>query len=200
MPNYKTFQDNPDALLVKIYGNDSTETAQPLLTTASGILNVTGDIAVSGPIEVSGSVAVSGPVEISGSVAVSGPVEISGIVALSGHSIVDSGPVTTDINVALVGSGALSGGSYDVLSYTSWTLAVQYSGASGDQVHVILEKSAFSGTIASGGDYVFDSSGTFSAGNWVFLTAGITPRYARLYYIDTGESSGALLSYFQAQN
>ncbi|KGP75862.1 hypothetical protein JT05_08030, partial [Desulfosporosinus sp. Tol-M] len=136
-----------------------------------------------------------------GSVAVSGPVEISGTVGLSGHSIVDSGPVLTTINSGGTGeSGAASGGSYDVLSFTSWTLAVKYSGASGDQVHVILEKSALSGGEATNSDYVYDSSGTFTSEKWQFLTAGITPRYARLYYVDTSTSSGTLLSYFQAQN
>jgi cytoskeletal protein CcmA (bactofilin family) len=172
----------------------------------SGPIQISGSVAVSGPVEISGSVAVSGtvvvsgPIQISGSVAVSGPVEISGTVALSGHSIVDSGPLTNTINSGIAGSGALSGGSYDILSYTSWTLAVKYSGASGDQVTVILEKSALSGGVATDSDYVFDSSGNFSTGNWLLFTAGITPRYARLYYKDTGADSGVLLSYFQAQN
>jgi len=253
MPNYKIFQDNPDQALIKIFGSDSTGTAQSLLTSTSGTLStsgivavsggvsvsgtvgvsgpveisgsvaisggvsVSGTVGVSGPVEISGSVAisggvtvgVSGPVEISGSVAVSGgvsvsgtvgvsgPVQVSGTVALSGHSIVDSGPLTA--SVTPTSSGEVSG-AFDVLSYTSWTLAVEYSGSSGAGVSVILQKSAVSGGVASGGDWIYDSSGTFTSANWLFLTAGVTPRYARLYYVNTGTGSGTLYQTFQAQN
>lgn len=173
----------------------------------SGNVGISGTVAVSGPVEVSGAVtvngtvAVSGLVEVGGTVAVSGPVEVSGTVILNGHTIVDSGPVLTTINSGAAGeSGAVSGESYDVLGYTSWTLAVKYSGASGDQVSVILQTCALSGAAAADADYVFDSSGNFANQSWNFFTAGITPRYARLYYVDTGSASGALLTYFQAQN
>ena len=167
----------------------------------SGTVGVSGNVGVSGTVGVSGSVAVSGPVEISGTVGVSGDVGVSGTVAISGHTIVDSGPITSIINSGQTGeSGAVSEGSYDIMSYSSWTLAVKYSGASGDQVTVELQTSALSGTAATDADYVTDSTKTFASGSWNFYTAGITPRYARLYYIDTATSSGALLSYFQAQN
>jgi hypothetical protein len=79
-------------------------------------------------------------------------------------------------------------------------LAVKYSGSSGDQVAVWLETSALSGSAAADSDYVLDSSKTFASGSWTLFTAGITPRYARLHYNNTGESSGALLTYLQAQN
>ncbi|PKM78206.1 MAG: hypothetical protein CVU90_02750 [Firmicutes bacterium HGW-Firmicutes-15] len=97
-------------------------------------------------------------------------------------------------------SGAFSEGSYDILAYTSWTLAVKYSGNSGEMVSVQLQTCALSGGAATSSDYVFDSSGTFVSGNWAFFTAAITPRYARLYYVDTGTASGSLYTYLQAQN
>ncbi|NLI91351.1 MAG: hypothetical protein GX434_03860 [Peptococcaceae bacterium] len=195
MPNYKVFQDTANEMRVKIYGADSTGNDQPVLTSTSGAMNVGGTVGVSG------SVAVSGPVEISGMVGVSGNVGVSGTVTLSGHTVLDSGPVNTTINSGQTGeSGVVSGGVYDVLSYSSWTLAVKYSGASGDQVTVQLQTSALSGGVATNSDFVTDTTKTFTSGSWNFYTGGITPRYARLYYIDTGAASGALLTYFQAQN
>ncbi|MDT3698278.1 MAG: hypothetical protein RO469_02525, partial [Thermincola sp.] len=189
----------------------------PIEITSSGILpisgavtaGISGSVAVSGPIEItsSGILAISGAVTagISGSVAVSGPIEItssgilaiSGAVILSGHTIVDSGPLTADV---LPDSSGEISGTFDVLGYSSWTLAVKYSGTSGDAVHVVLQKSAVSGGDASGGDYIFDSSGTFANQNWLFLTTDVTPRYARLYYINPGAGSGTLYQTFQAQN
>jgi len=156
----------------------------PIEITSSGILaisgavtaGISGSVAVSGPIEItsSGILAISGAVTagISGSVAVSGPIEItssgilaiSGAVILSGHTIVDSGPLTADV---LPDSSGEISGTFDVLGYSSWTLAVKYSGTSGDAVHVVLQKSAVSGGDASGGDYIFDSSGTFANQNWL---------------------------------
>ena len=212
MPNYKIFQDNADSLLTKVYGVDSSGVSQALLTSASGRLDVIGSVAVSGPVEisgtvgVSGSVAVSGPVEISGTVgvsgnvAVSGPVEVSGNVTVSGHTILDSGPTAITINSGGDGESGEVIGSYDVLSYSSWTLAVKYSGSSGDLVSVALQVSALSGGAATDADYVTDSIKTFVSGSWNLFTSGITPRYARLYYVDTGESGGSLVTYFQAQN
>jgi len=189
----------------------------------SGAVGISGSVAVSGPIEItsssaigisgavtagiSGSVAVSGPIEITSSSAIgisgavtagiSGAVGISGSVAISGHSIVDSGPASADILPST--SGEVSG-TFDVLGYSSWTLAIEYSGASGDGVHVVLEKSAVSGGAATDDDYIFDSSGTFASQNWLFLTTDVTPRYARLYYINAGTGSGTLYQTFQAQN
>ncbi len=167
----------------------------------SGNVGVSGSVTagISGAVGISGSVAVSGNVGVSGSVTagISGAVGISGTVALSGHSVVDSGPLSADVTPST--SGAVSG-TFDVLSYSSWVLAVEYSGASGDGVHVVLQKSAVSGGVASGGDYITDSSGTFVSGNWLFLTTGVTPRYARLYYINSGTGSGTLYQTFQAQN
>lgn len=215
MPNYKIFQDSADQARVKIYGADSTGSVQPLLTSTSGVMSMSGIVGVSGNVGVSGSVtagisgsvAVSGPIEITSSgtlpisgtvtAAISGDVGVSGNVTLIGHSIVDSGPLTADVTPT--SSGEVSG-AFDVLSYNSWTLAVEYSGASGDGVHIVLQKAAVSG--ASGGDWVTDSSGTFESGsvNWLFMTTGVTPRYARLYYINSGNGSGTLYQTFQAQN
>ncbi len=124
------------------------------------------------------------------------PVEM---LVITGHSIVDSGPDSADVTPST--SGEVSG-AFDVLSYNSWTLAIEYSGASGDGVHVLLQKSAVSGGVASGGDWITDSSGVFVSGsvNWLFLTTGVTPRYARLYYVNSGTGSGTLYQTFQAQN
>ncbi|WP_231685351.1 hypothetical protein, partial [Phosphitispora fastidiosa] len=156
---------------------------------------ISGSVAVSGPIEITSSSAIG----ISGAVtaSISGAVDISGSVAISGHSIVDSGPDSADVTPST--SGEVSG-AFDVLSYSSWTLAVEYSGSIGADVHVILQKSAVSGGVASGGDYIYDSSGNFASQNWLFLTTGVTPRYARLYYINPGSGSGTLYQTFQAQN
>ncbi len=194
MPNFKIFQDSPDQARIKIYGADSTGAAQALLTSTSGVMSTSGIVGVSGAVGISGSVAVSGAVGISGSVAVSGAVGISGSVAVSG-AVAVSGP----LQIMPDTSGEVSG-TFDILSYSSWILAVEYSGTSGDGVHVVLQKSAVSGGVASGGDYIFDSSGTFVSGNWLFFTTGVTPRYARLYYANPGTGSGTLYQTFQAQN
>jgi len=235
MPNYKVFQDFADALRTKIFGVDSNNNTRPIRTDSSGrlevqstisgtvdvsgVVGVSGSVAISGPVEVSGvvgvsgSVAVSGPVEVSGvvgvsgSVAVSGPVEVSGTVTVQNTSgsplyvnlwsrnFVDSGPILTHVNGAT--SGVLSGGIWDVLGYNSWTLAVKYSGNSGAQMNVKLQMAAVSGdtNFVDDADYV-----NYSGRTWHFFTPNYHVRYARIYYQFTGTSdSGNLLLYFQGE-
>jgi dTDP-glucose pyrophosphorylase len=118
LPNYKVFQDFADALRTKIFGVDSNNNTRPIRTDSSGRLEVqstiSGPVEVSGVVGVSGSVAVSGPVEVSGvvgvsgSVAISGPVEVSGVVGVSG-SVAISGPVEVSGVVGVSGSVAVSG-------------------------------------------------------------------------------------------
>jgi hypothetical protein len=185
----------------------------------SGVVGVSGSVAVSGPVEVSGvvgvsgSVAVSGPVEVSGvvgvsgSVAISGPVDVSGTVTVQNTSgsplyvnlfsrnSVDSGPVLTHINGGT--SGAFSGGIWDVLGYNSWTIAVKYSGDSGELMNVKLQLAAISGddNFVDDGDYV-----NYSGRTWNFFAPNYHVRYARMYYQFSGTSdSGNLLLYFQGE-
>lgn len=224
MPNYKTFQDYADSLRVRVYGADSTGVVSSLLTDASGKMNVTGDVGVSGSVFVSGStvgvsgtVAVSGNVGVSGTVAVSGNVGVSGSVAVSGtvdtsgwvfnsggtplyvnlyaRNTLDSGPV------AAPWSGSSSGtadGTWDVLGYNSWTLAVNFSGTSGEAVSAKLQMSV----IGSGESTWVDQDvyKNFSGISWNFYTTNYHVRYARMWGQNTSATdSGALLVYFQGE-
>jgi len=198
MPNYKVFQDYADSMRVKIYGVDDSNNTVPLLTNASGKMNVTGtvatsgSVAVSGPVEISGSVAVSGPVGISGSVAVSGTVGVF----LSGRGTLDSGPLFDRTSGS--DSGALSG-VWDVLGFNGWTLAVKYSGTSGDQVSVKLQMAAISGAnnwVDDGGYVAFSGTNAY----WIFRTPTYHVRYARLYAKnESATASGDFLVYMQGE-
>ena len=239
---------------VKIYGIDESNRTVPVLTDASGKMNVTGtvttsgSVAISGPVNISGTVAVSGPVAVSGSVyvsgstvgvsgsvAISGPVEISGTVAVSGPVAVSGNVYVSGSTVGVSGSVAISGpveisetvgvflsgrealdsgplmdrtsgldsgplsGVWDVLGYNSWTLAVKYSGLSGEQVAVKLQMAVVSGddNWVDDGDYV-----AFSGTNayWIFRTPTYHVRYARLYAVNTSDTaSGDFLIYMQAE-
>lgn len=209
MPNYKTFQDYADSLRVRIYGSDDANNIVPLLTDASGKMDVvgtvgvSGSVAVSGNVGVSGTVAVSGNVGVSGTVAVSGNVGVSGTVAisgtvgvfLSGRNTLDSGPV------AAPWSGSSSGtadGVWDVLGYNSWTLAVKFSGTSGEAVSAKLQMSV----IGSGESTWIDQDvyKNFSGTSWNFYTTNYHVRYARMWGQNTSTTdSGALLVYFQGE-
>jgi len=177
----------------------------------SGNVGVSGTVAVSGNVGVSGTVGVSGAVEISGNVGVSGTVAISGTVDTSGwvsnsgalplyvnlyaRNTVDSGPVTAPW------SGSSSGtadGVWDVLGYNSWTLAVQFSGTSGEAVSAKLQMSV----IGSGESTWVDQDvyKNFSGTSWNFYTTNYHVRYARMWGQNTSTTdSGALLVYFQAE-
>ncbi len=191
----------------------------------SGIVGVSGSVAISGPVDVSGVVGISGPVEISGvvgvsgSVAVSGPVDVSGVVGISGpvevsgtvivqntsgsplyvnifaRNTVDSGPILTPVSGGT--SGALNGGIWDVLGYNSWTLAVKYSGASGELMNVKLQMAAVSGDENFVDDAAFVN---YSGRTWHFFTPNYHVRYARMYYQFSGTSDdGNLLLQFQGE-
>jgi hypothetical protein len=108
---------------------------------------------------------------------------------------VDSGPVLTHINGGT--SGAFSGGIWDVLGYNSWTIAVKYSGDSGELMNVKLQLAAISGddNFVDDGDYV-----NYSGRTWNFFAPNYHVRYARMYYQFSGTSdSGNLLLYFQGE-
>lgn len=198
MPNYKIFQDYADSLRTKIYGIDESGSTTPLLTNASGKLDVVGNVEFSG--QVSGTVTVSG--EVSGTVTVSSGVEVSGIVNTSGNAlyvrgaIVDSGPVSSGISGQ--DSGVFGGAYWDVLGYRSWTFAVKYSGDSGDFVSARLQISP----TASGSDWVnVDPSPAYYSGTtlWNLFTTTYQLRYARAYFVNDSGASGAMALYFQAE-
>ena len=100
MPNYKIFQDYADSLRTKIYGIDESGSTTPLLTNASGKLDVVGNVEFSG--QVSGTVTVSG--EVSGTVKVSSGIEVSGgTIEVSGQvsgTVTVSGEVSGTVTVS----------------------------------------------------------------------------------------------------
>ena len=259
MPNYKMFQDYADSLRVRIYGADDSNNIVPLLTDASGKMDVVGTVGVSGAVEISGNVGVSGTVAVSGNVGVSGTVGVSGAVEISGNvgisgtvavsgnvgvsgTVGVSGAVEISGNVGVSGTVAVSGtvdtsgwifnsggtplyvnlytrntvdsgpisapwsgsssgtadGVWDVLGYNGWTLAVKFSGTSGEAVSAKLQMSV----IGSGESTWVDQQpyADFSGTSWNYYTTNYHVRYARIFGQNTSATdSGALLVYLQAE-
>lgn len=111
------------------------------------------------------------------------------------HNYLDSGLPAQHM---APGSSGTDGNVWEVIGYNSWTLAVKYSGVSGEAAAVKLQMSP----IGSGSDAWLDDgvAKDFSAGNWVYVTPNYHVRYARLWFIDQATTdSGDFLVWFQGE-
>jgi len=105
------------------------------------------------------------------------------------RNTVDSGPISAPW------SGSSSGtadGVWDVLGYNGWTLAVKFSGTSGEAVSAKLQMSV----IGSGESTWVDQQpyADFSGTSWNYYTTNYHVRYARIFGQNTSATdSGALI-------
>ncbi|MGE5396232.1 MAG: DUF6385 domain-containing protein [Chitinophagales bacterium] len=179
MPNYKVFQDTADSMRVKIFGVDDSGATTPLLTDASGRMEVAGNFDISG--QVSGTVTVSGQVsgivdigsgsvkitsgvEVSGNVAVSGTVSVSGAVDIGSGSVKVTSGVEVSGNVAVSGTVSVSGAVDIGSGSVKITSGVEVSGianTSGTALYVrgaIIDSGPVSSGISGSGSGAFTSS------------------------------------------